>query len=221
MNMNDPLIGPGPSEIKHRFVLNLGYKTEFIDGYATNFDLFFERHSGTPLSYTLGLYKDTDFGQPKNDLSKIDGYLAYIPSGPEDPNMDWEGSRITWDEASQIIDALGLGEYKGGYAPKGGSRTPWVTKMDLKISQELPGFYKDQKGLLYVTIDNLANLLNSDWGQVYTSYAQRSAFDLRGLDSEGRYQLEKPFGEVHMDNWSRYEFKESTWRVKVGVKYTF
>ncbi len=221
MNMNEALIGPGPSEVEHRFVLNLGYKTEFFEGYATDFDIFFERRSGTPLSYTLGLYRDTDFGQPANDLSKLDGYLAYIPSGPDDPNMDWEGSRLTWDEASQIIDALGLGEYKGGYAPKGGSKTPWVTKMDLSISQELPGFYKDQKGLLFLTVDNFANLLNSNWGQVYTSYAQRSIFDLRGLDANGRYQLEKPYGAVHMDNWKDFRYKESTWRVKVGVKYSF
>ena len=46
VNRNEPLVGTSDFEVEHRFVLNLGYQTEFFSGYNTSFDLFFSRRSG-------------------------------------------------------------------------------------------------------------------------------------------------------------------------------
>ena len=41
---------------------------------------------------------------------------------------------------------------------------PSWTKIDLKISQELPGFRKEDRASVFMVIDNLTNLLNEEWG---------------------------------------------------------
>lgn len=42
--------------------------------------------------------------------------------------------------------------------------SPTWTKVDLRISQELPGFRADDRTEVFMVIDNLTNLINSDWG---------------------------------------------------------
>lgn len=40
----------------------------------------------------------------------------------------------------------------------------WWTKVDLRITQEVPGFSDGHTGQFYLVIDNLTNFLNDDWG---------------------------------------------------------
>ncbi|BDX05379.1 TonB-dependent receptor [Planctobacterium marinum] len=40
----------------------------------------------------------------------------------------------------------------------------WWGKVDLRVSQQIPGFTEGHKGEVYFTIDNLTNFLNDDWG---------------------------------------------------------
>ena len=221
INRNDPLVGTTDFETKHRFVLNLGYKTQFYKDYNTTFDLFFSRRSGTPLSYTLGLYQDDDFGDQPDFYSNTI-YLPYIPTGADDPNIDWDNSDLNYDEMKELIDAAGLSGDAGGYASKNSQTQPWVTTLDLSITQELPGFTDDHKGVLYFTIDNLANLLNDDWGQVHEMrFPQQALWDLKGISDDGRYQITERFRGSDTRNWNEFAAEESTWRIKVGMKYIF
>ena len=41
---------------------------------------------------------------------------------------------------------------------------PSWTKIDLRISQDLPGLRKQDRAQVFMVIDNLTNLINSDWG---------------------------------------------------------
>jgi hypothetical protein len=40
----------------------------------------------------------------------------------------------------------------------------WWGKIDLRISQQVPGFMEGHTGELFLTIDNFTNFLNDDWG---------------------------------------------------------
>lgn len=42
--------------------------------------------------------------------------------------------------------------------------SPSWTKIDLKITQDLPGFRENDRTQVFMVIDNLTNLINSDWG---------------------------------------------------------
>lgn len=221
LNRNEALVGTSNFEVEHRFALNLGYKTQFVDGYDTSFDLFFSRRSGRPMTYTLGLFRDGDFGdQPDAYTNSV--YQVYLPSGADDKNVDFKGSGMTYDEMKAIMDAAGLSKYAGGYAPKNSITQPWVTTMDLSIRQEIPGFKEDHKGLVYFTIKNLANLLNNDWGQVYRHrFPQKSLWDLKGINDKGQYQYNKRFSGPDTRNYSDFYPEISTWQIKMGVRYSF
>ena len=218
-NRGEPLEGAAYYEIEHRFVLNLGYRTEFVSGYATNFNLFVERRSGRPFSWTLDSYYDTGFGD-QSGFSNSDVYLAYIPSGADDPNVDFE-SGLSYAEIMDIAREAGVAGSAGGFTDKYADTMPWVTTMDLAITQEVPGFMPEHRGLVYLTIDNFANLLNDDWGKVYDlQYPQQRLYDF-SINDDGQYVYGEPYGGVNTDNYSRFLTEQSAWRVKLGLKYNF
>ncbi|MDP5210202.1 TonB-dependent receptor [Microbulbifer sp. 2205BS26-8] len=214
-----PLEGTAYYEIEHRFVLNLGYRQEFVPGYATNVNLFLERRSGRPFSWTLGAFRDDDLGdQPSFDDSDI--YLPYIPSGADDATMDFE-SGLSYAEIVAIAQQAGVAGSAGGFVDKYSDTMPWVTTMDLAITQEIPGFLPGHRGMIYLTIDNFANLLNDDWGKVYDlEFPQQILFDY-DVNENGQYIYYEPFGGLNPNNFERFQVEQSTWRVKLGLKYTF
>lgn len=217
VNRNVPLVGTAYYEIEHRLVLNLGYEAEFFEGYATNFNLFFERRSGRPFSWTLGSFRDDDFGdQP--DFDDSDTYLPYLPSSASDPAFDFDAG-LSYDEIMAIAAEAGISG--GGYVGKYSATQPWLTTMDLAISQEVPGFMEGHKGKIYFTIDNLANLLNDDWGKSYRmNFPQQILYDF-DLNDQGQYILQEAFGGTDTSNADTFDIDDSVWRIKVGVKYTF
>ncbi|PWW36938.1 TonB-dependent receptor-like protein [Idiomarina loihiensis] len=217
---NQELIGTADYQIEHSIKLALGYSTEFFDGYASKFNLFFERRSGTAYSSVLGLYNDGDFGDQQY-FQRGSAYLPYIPNGADDPNISPE-STISYEDMMANFEAAGLTQYAGGFAPKGTGRSPWVTNMDFQFQQEVPGFMEGHKGMFYITVNNLLNLIDSSKGKTLRQqYTNQAVVDFGGLDSEGRYIYEPVFGGFEDSNWSIFEAEESTWRVKLGVKYSF
>lgn len=218
-NRNQPLEGTAYYEIEHRLVLNVGYRKNFFQSYATNFNLFVERRSGRPFSWTYDAYRDGDLGDQTN-FDDSDVYLAYIPSGADDPNMDFENG-LSYAEIMEIAQQAGVAGAAGGFVDKYSANMPWVTTMDLAITQEVPGFMPEHRGLVYFTIDNFANLLNDDWGKVYDiQYPQKYLFAY-DVNAQGQYVYQEPFGGLDTKNYDRFQAAESTWRVKLGLKYSF
>lgn len=219
VNRNDPLVGTAYYEIKHRLVVNLGYTHQFFEGYNTNFNLFFERRSGQPFSWFLGSYQDDDLGD-QSAFDDSDIYLPYIPSGANDSAVDFENG-LSYDEIMAIAEAAGVAGSAGGYVDKYSSTQPWITTVDLAISQEIPGFVEGHKGRIYLNIDNFANLLNDDWGKVYEmNYPQQILFDY-DINEFGQYVYSEAYGGTDTSNYDTFDEEQSTWRIKVGVKYTF
>jgi hypothetical protein len=98
-------VGRSDFEVEHRFVLNLGYTAELISGYDTKFNLFFERKSGRPFTWTMGAFRDGDLGD-QGYMDDDDYYLPYIPTGADDPNLALDG--IIYAELAEWIDTAGL-----------------------------------------------------------------------------------------------------------------
>ena len=218
-NRNQPLEGTAYYEIEHRLVLNLGYRAELVSGYDTSLNLFVERRSGRPFSWTLGAFRDGDLGD-QTSFDDSDVYLAYIPSGADDAAVDFENG-LNYAEVMEIARAAGVAGAAGGYVGKYSDRMPWVTTMDLAITQEVPGFMPEHRGLVYLTVDNFANLLNDDWGKVYDlEYPQQILFDY-DVNENGQYVYSEPFGGLNTENYDRFQAQQSTWRVKLGLKYNF
>jgi hypothetical protein len=212
-------VGTGAYEIEHSFKLSMNYRTEFVENYATSFHLFFERHSGRPISWVLGAFRDSDFGD-QGSFDDSEAYLPYIPTGADDPNVVYNGS-FNYAEFSGYLDATGLSKYAGGNAPKGADRAPWVTRLDLTITQELPGFMEGHKGELFFNIRNLLNLIDSSKGQALRSQYSTTALVDYDIDDAGRYVYSRPYGGFDGNNWDTFDAEKSAWSVKMGVRYRF
>ena len=218
---NQAMVGTADYEVEHSLKLTVGYTTEFFSGYASKFNLFFQRRSGTSFSWVMGMYNDYAFGDQTSSFAGASSYLPYIPTGPNDPNISPD-STISYDELMANFAAVGLDQYAGGFAPKGTGKSPWVSTLDFQFQQEVPGFAEGHKGVVYFTVNNLLNMIDSSKGKVVRQeYTNSAIVDFGGLDSEGRYIYNPVFGGVDTSNWSLFDAEESTWRIKVGVSYKF
>jgi hypothetical protein len=216
INRNSPLKGRAFYEIEHRLVINLGYDREFFQGYNTSLKLFWERRSGRPFSWTLGREDRTDFGDQRTNTRV---YLPYLPASSDDPAFDF--SVLSYQQIMSIAQDAGVAQYQGTYIPKYVGTQPWLTTLDLAITQELPGFTNGHKGQLYFIIDNLANLINQDWGKSYgISSRQQILFDV-DINENGQYLLQEARGGTNSKNYNQFRVEPSAWSVKVGVKYQF
>ena len=142
-------------ETEHRFFATASSTHYFLGAdKPTTFNLYFERKSGLPGTYSWDTYTSRNyggtayqreaFGYEKN-LNDDSSHLLYVPSGVSDPNVCW-GSCAAPDLAiaAQVLDTLynklGLQGYAGQIVPNGVYEYPWRTSLDLKITQILPGF---------------------------------------------------------------------------------
>ena len=219
INRNDAEVGRSAFETEHRLVANLGYKTEFVTGYQTNINLFFERRSGKPVTFYADGSRAGDFGDPYGLLSPgttNDAFLPYIPSqGDENVTFTSPEAEVDFHSA---INGLGLDKYAGGYLPKGVITTPWVTTLDLSIRQEIPGFKAGHKGIFYFTIDNLLNLVDSSQGKVYgNDYGTAELVEFTIDPDTRKYQYDR----VKSGLSNKFYTTDSAWRIKVGVSYKF
>ncbi|TMO95495.1 hypothetical protein CWC14_13755 [Pseudoalteromonas sp. S3260] len=215
-------VGTSNYETEHRFVLNLGYTAELIAKYKTTLNLFFERRSGSPYSQLADLtalpsngYFNQDLIQPTGNGTTFGGnYPVYVPTA-NDPNVRYEG--ITEEEALAYFDQLGLSGSAGSVVAKNSATTPWITSMDLYVSQEIPGFFADDRGEFYFIIDNLLNLIDSSKGKVYRQGNSTSEVIKMDIDPQtGQYVYGAP-----VDDGYSFEATDSAYRIKLGVRYTF
>lgn len=215
-------IGTSPYETEHRFVLSLGYNTEIISGYNTNINVFYERNSGSAYSHVVrttnlqgGRYFNQDLVQPSGFGTTFGGnYLPYVPT-ENDPNVRYEG--VTEEEVLAWFDELGLSGYAGGLVEKGAGKEPWQTSLDLSVRQEVPGLMEGHKGEVYFVVNNLLNLIDSSKGKIYTQgFGTRQVINMDIDESTGQYIYGEP-----RDGDYEFEAKQSAYRIKVGVRYSF
>ncbi len=107
-------------------------------------------------------------------------------------------------------------------------RAGWVNNFDLRISQELPGFFKGHKSELWLDIMNVGNLINKDWGRSTTTASSptRRVANYVGIDpATGKYvygftgSTDNP--AIQATNNDKGNNGVSHWSVQLGFKYKF
>jgi len=222
LDRQNPLPATAGYEIEHRFVLTAQYKTEFFDGYESKFNLFYERVSGRPYSWTLSSFRDNWLGD-QSDFDDSDQYLAYIPAGPNDPAVRYEGG-MTYERFMEIAEAAGVAGSAGGYTPRNGSRGPWNTNIDFRYEQEVPGLFNDHRGSFYIDVKNVLALIDEDSAQKHIipfADTTQTMVDW-AIDPETTQYVYSPvFGGFDDFAPTSYRASESTWQIKLGVSYKF
>ena len=220
---NNPGLATSNYEIPHRVILKVGYSTELFGDNTTRFTLFGSLNQGRPFSYTFRnqeMFIVGPFFNPSDNRS-----LLYMPSGPNDPMVIFDPG---FDQAGFFAFAAsrGLTAFGGGIVPRNEFSSRQWSKVDLRISQEIPGFAPEHHATAYLIIKNLGNLLNDDWGVLYEASFPRnqdiveaSLVDTAGTPndfSDDQYLFER----FNPRDQSRSS-SASLWSIRVGINYNF
>lgn len=220
-NANEEVAANSAYLVKDRFTGTLNWKHNFFGEYATRFGLFYEGRKGKPYSW---IYNNDLNGDGQNND------LMYIPTAQGSGEVIFKGPGTTTAAQAEAafwatIQSQGLGEYAGSFVPRNSSFAPWTNTFDLRISQEIPGFFEGNKATLTFDILNVGNLINKKWGRIdeiaFNSAGglSRSFVDYMGLDASGKY-IYGVNGRVE-DFVTRQNTGESQWSAQVTLKYEF
>jgi len=185
---NDPGIATSNYEIEHQFKGSFTWRKAFFGDHETSISLVGERRSGRPYSYTFGTAaQGAVWGDPRQGGNARQRHLFYVPASPTDviyevlctaadvtasvpgcattASVNAANSAAFATATEAYIQQRGLEKYRGRIMPRNSHRSPWLSILDLRFSQELP-IWRKARGMLTLDIENFANMLNNDWGQL-------------------------------------------------------
>ncbi|MFA6311148.1 MAG: TonB-dependent receptor [Sterolibacterium sp.] len=221
-NPNEEVAANSAYLVKDRVSASINWSRAFVDNHKTTLGLFYEGRSGKPYSWTYRNDINGD-GVSGNDL-------MYIPSGPQSGEVIFLGDSaanhakedLFWSIVNQNSALSGA---KGGVVKRNSEFSPWVNSVDMRISQEIPGFRPKHKGLLVLDILNVGNLLNKNWGRTNEMAFGSSGGQTRkfvnyvGIDPNGKYIYQV---SPTVDDLTLRQVKgESQWAMQVSLKYEF
>jgi hypothetical protein len=155
----------------------------------------------------------------------------YIPTGPGSGEVEFAGADAAARQANEdrfwsiVSSYKELNSSRGGVVKRNGSFAPWVNTFDLRVSQEVPGFTSEHKGVITLDILNIGNLLSSSWGRTNeigfsSSGGNRRTFvSYGGINAAGKYVY--IVGSAADDYTLRQAKGESQWAAQVTLRYEF
>ncbi len=220
---------PGTSnfQVQHLFKLRFNWSQELLDGYETKVSIFATRRTGQPYSYTFSennaCVLDVGGGQCARESRNDDaGHLLYVPSGPNDPLFSaasFEGDAAAQQAFFDYINSSELAQYAGSIAPRNGDNSSWSTIVDLRIQQELPAFADGHRFRVFFDIENLGNLLNSDWGRIERTRYEYERDVVSARINNGQYEYFDLNSSRSIENLE--VLSQSVWQLQFGLKYEF
>ncbi|TWI00217.1 carboxypeptidase family protein [Luteimonas cucumeris] len=210
-NPNEDVASRSAYAMRDRFTAAVAWDHVFFGNNKTTVSMFYEGRRGKPYSWTFAEDMNGD-GLPGNDL-------LYIPGGRNDVVfLDPSEEATFWE----LVDHYNLGG--GGPTKRNSAFSPWTHSFDLRISQELPGFFEGNKAEIWLDVLNVGNLLNKDWGHLDEVGFQsdggqvRSFVNFAGISEDGKYIYDL----VDVENFARRDNAgESRWALQLGFRYKF
>ena len=222
-----PRTGVSNFETETAIKLRLNWSKDLFSGYETKVSLFATGRTGQPYSYTFNENNSCVFDvgggrcarESRNDDA---GHLLYVPSGPSDPLFaatSFGGDPVEQQAFFNYINGSELAQYAGGIAARNGDTSRWSTIVDLRIKQELPGFLPEHRAMLFFDIENLGNLLNSDWGRVERTRYEYERDVVSASIVDGQYEYFRLNNTRSIENLET--LSRSVWQLQLGIKYDF
>ncbi|MBT8069833.1 MAG: TonB-dependent receptor [Gammaproteobacteria bacterium] len=205
---NNPGLAISNYSIPHRFTARLSYEAYWWGENRTKFSLFGAANQGRPYSYVFGFDDGDTFGDARDFR-----HLLYVPTGPSDPLVVFEDG---FDQAA-FFDFVAKEGLKPGIQKRNDHLSDWWVSFDLRIEQEIPGFFGSDRFSAFVVVKNFCNMLNDDWCVLREAGFPRTddVVDMEIVD--GKYLYESfinPGGQSRATD-------ASLWEMRVGLKYTF
>jgi hypothetical protein len=224
VNPNENKASPSNSSIPRRVIAALNWQHRFFGEYTTSASIFYDGHNASPYSWTFG--NDANGDGFTNDL-------VYIPNQGDVNFSAGTDPKLIQQFYDYIQDNDYLKNHQGGNAGRNGDRAGWLNQVDLSFSQEIPGIFAGNKGIIKLDVYNFTNLLNKHWGiekrANFPGYRNLADFD--GVGADGKYIYDITGSHYINDNgdYSPEQVPTSTypndlaqrWAVQLTVKYTF
>lgn len=221
---NDAAYGTSNYQRDNAIRVTLGYDEEIFGDNNTRFELFFNSQTGQRYSYTFA-----DIAAGRSPVFGTTGtnnrYLLYVPnvsSATADaavtyaPGFDFAGFQ-------SFIQNSELNDFQGQIAPKNLGRSPRYNKLDLSVRQEVP-FFGGGKIELLADIENVLNLLDSDWGtirQVGFPYYGTLVNVSCTTPACTQYLYSNRSGTTFAPPAEAVQLNGSLWAVRFGVRLSF
>lgn len=239
-------------ERRHRFTETIEFSHPLVSHISdapiwkklnTSIGLFVESRSGQPYSWT---FRGDDTGLPVNGtkMARIFGEdaviantareLAYVPGMDQTCAMPAMGQAkpagctvilngVDPEEFNQFLEKSGLAKYRGRIAPRNAFNSPWYTRIDARIAQDLPNPLSGNRARLVIDIENVGNLINRKWGRLQAvnfPYAVPIIYDVDYDRTNEAYVFSKPRA-FRPTNPTTVDITQSVWRLSVGLMYDF
>jgi len=223
-NVNDEVAGTADRNIAKTVKASLTWQRAFFGDYKTSVSAFYSGHSGLPYSWIFS-------GDANGDGITFEDPI-YIPTIGD--------SKVSYGKASpeliqQFQDFISgnryLNAHRGQIAARNGDHYGWVNQLDMSFSQEIPGLFKGNKGVVRLDVYNFLNLLDKNWGQtVNTQFNTRTLAGYDGVNAQGQYMYYLPTdknGNYQPQQLIRYDAGSnptrvvSRWSAMLTLRYTF
>lgn len=216
----------------HQFRLVAGFDGNIFGDNNTRVELFYNVRSGQRYSYT---FIDQASGNNRSAIFGVVGRnnrgLIYVPnvsSPTADPRVSYAPG-FDFAAFQAFVRSSELADYEGQIAPKNIAKTPWVHKLDLSVRQEVP-FVLGGKIELLADVENVLNLIDSDWGtirQVGFPYTA-PVVNVQCVQSVGGAATANPSQPCAQYVYSNFrapveatQINGSLWGVRFGVRVKF
>ncbi|MDP1912572.1 TonB-dependent receptor [Brevundimonas sp.] len=168
LDPNEEAYGTSFEEIQNRWKAEIGYSRYFFGDLETRFNLFGEIRDGRPISFVMS---DATSGRGATFGVNRGNYLFYVPDFANDADpTDLNVGIVTFDSAAtrdnvrNLVETFGLEQGTILGKGQGSDDQPEIYQIDLQFSQDLPSFFLPGKFRLVADLQNVANLLNDEWG---------------------------------------------------------
>ncbi|WP_337827979.1 TonB-dependent receptor [Pseudonocardia sp. TMWB2A] len=206
-------------EYRDQYKFSLNYRHEFIANAKTTFGLFGEYRSGRPYSLTM-FDNSGGRGNVFGTVGNLGNMLLYVPTGMTDPLVGYDNA-TTAQALDKFITDNGLDGYRGKIIKKNSETSPDFFKVDLHFGQEIP-VYGGAKIELFADVENVLNLIDSDWGslrQVQFPY-NASVVRVACAQMTGNNCTKYTYSNFAAPN-KVLQTRQSLYGVRVGVKVKF
>ena len=230
VDINDPELGTADFEVRHRILGYLSYTARYAERFSSQVGVFLDTQAGEPYSWIYN-------GDANGDRQRFND-LAFVPAEETDVFLQ-SGN---WDLLDAFIESEpGLAPYRGAFAERNSSRAPWQTRLDVEFNQGV-GTVRGQRLDLELTLVNLLNFLNDDWGRLRgTAFNNLNLFNFESYITEANVGSTIAGRVVSADDVGKpvVRFDERTvrdaitgdafntldlasrWQLRFGVKYSF
>jgi len=220
-DLNSPDLSTSRFEIPNRVTATISWEKEIWGENKTQLSFVYTGRSGRNFSYVFngtGAFGG-NFLADFNSADNPGPNLFYVPDGLNDPLVTGDAAFLnSLDSAIENDDCLN--DFRGEIIPRNSCRTGWVNRVNMRFLQEVE-VMNGHKVEFILDIQNLGNLIDSDWGRLDAIF-QPSNVPLANVAVSGdgsQYIYSAPTSSVtSIPDVARIP---SAYRVQFGMRYKF